>query len=89
MSNPKTRQATIELHRLMDDGVLTPRQVANACLHYMSEYDVADMASCEGFIEEEEEEEEQEDEEEQQESDETEVAPEEDADGYRHGDIES
>ena len=87
MSNPKTRQATIELHRLMDDGVLTPRQVANACLHYMSEYDVADMASCEGFIEEEEEE--QEDEEEQQESDETEVAPEEDADGYRHGDIES
>jgi hypothetical protein len=41
---------------MVDDGALSARAVLQSALGYMSEADVADMASCEGFIEDEEEE---------------------------------
>lgn len=44
------RQATITLMDLMDNGLLNPRTVADACLNYMSEHAVKDMAESEGFI---------------------------------------
>ena len=39
------RAATNKVHELMDDGVLDPRMVADACLAYMSEAEVADLAN--------------------------------------------
>ena len=49
----KAREATIALHELMDEGILDPRQVADAALRYMSEQEVEDMAETEGFFGEE------------------------------------
>lgn len=49
-----TRKYTTKLIEMMDEGLLTARQVADACLNYMSESDVEDMATCEGFIDAEE-----------------------------------
>lgn len=40
------RRTTNKLHELMDEGVLDPRAVADACLCYMSESQVHDMARC-------------------------------------------
>ena len=54
MSNG-ARKSTTKLHQMMDAGELDPRTVANACLEYMSEADVADMAENEEFIAPEEE----------------------------------
>ncbi len=44
-----TRQVTDALHTMMDEGILDPRQVADACLGYMSEDDVAQMAHVNEF----------------------------------------
>ena len=52
-----TRKVTNQLLQLVEDGILQPRAVINACLSYMSEADVADMAHCNEMIDEEEEEE--------------------------------
>lgn len=56
MSN--VRKVTSRLFELMDEGALDPRKVAEACLTYMSEPDVADMAHTEGLYEDEEDDEE-------------------------------
>jgi hypothetical protein len=42
MSN--SRKVTNRLVELMDEGMLSPEQLALMCLQYMSEDDVADMA---------------------------------------------
>lgn len=39
------RQVTCQLIDLVDEGLLTWEQIARECLSYMSERDVADMAS--------------------------------------------
>ena len=44
------REATTALHQLMDEGVLDARSVADACLSYMSEAEVADMAESNYFF---------------------------------------
>jgi len=51
-----SRKITTKLLEMIDDGLLSYESVATACLSYMSEDDVADMAHCNEFIEEEEEE---------------------------------
>ena len=38
-----TRASTDELHRMMDEGEIDPRAVADMALIYMSEDDVAEM----------------------------------------------
>ena len=38
------RRVTNRLVELMDEGMLSPEQLALMCLQYMSEDDVADMA---------------------------------------------
>lgn len=58
MSN--VRKVTSRLFELMDEGAIDPRTVAEACLTYMSEADVADMAHTEGLYEGEEDDEESE-----------------------------
>lgn len=50
-----SRKVTNTLLELMDDEVLDPRVVAECCLRYMSEDEVADMATAEGLVEDEEE----------------------------------
>jgi len=50
-----SREITNKLYDLVDAGVLTWEQIGQAALSYMSEYDVADMAETEGFVEIEEE----------------------------------
>ena len=52
--NRTSRQATTKILEMIDDGLLSRESVLDACLSYMSEDDVADMAHCNGFIEEEE-----------------------------------
>ena len=54
-----TRKVTNQLLELVEDGILDPQAVMEACLKYMSEDDVADMAHCNELILEEEEEEEE------------------------------
>ena len=49
-----SRKITTKILEMIDDGLLSYESVANACLSYMSEDDVADMAHCNEFIEEEE-----------------------------------
>jgi hypothetical protein len=49
-----SREITTKLIEMMDEGLLSRESVVDACLSYMSEDDVADMAHCNGFIEEEE-----------------------------------
>lgn len=56
----EARKATNKLLEMVDDGVLDARKVLLSALNYMSEADVADMASCAGFIEDKEEESEEE-----------------------------
>lgn len=51
-----SREATNKVLELVEEGVLDPQTVILACLKYMSEDDVADMAHINGFFEEEEEE---------------------------------
>ncbi len=52
-----TRKVTNQLLELIEEGVLDPQTVLEACLSYMSEADVADMAHSNELIAEEEEEE--------------------------------
>ena len=51
-----SREITNKLYDLVDEGMLTWEQIGKAALGYMREYDVADMAETEGFVEPEEEE---------------------------------
>lgn len=45
------RQMTNKIYEAMDGGILDPRTVAEACMSYMSESDVAEMAQMNGFFE--------------------------------------
>lgn len=49
-----TRKITNEVLSLIEDGVLDKDTVILACLKYMSEDDVADMAYINGFLYDEE-----------------------------------
>jgi hypothetical protein len=49
-----TRKTTNKILEMVEEGILAKDDVILACLKYMSEDDVADMANCNGFIEEEE-----------------------------------
>ena len=53
------RKATVAILELMDEGALDPRVLAEACLSYMSEADVADMARVNELLTEDDEDEEQ------------------------------
>jgi hypothetical protein len=44
------REATVALHELMDEGILDARAVADACLNYMPESEVKDMAESNYFF---------------------------------------
>jgi hypothetical protein len=48
-----SRKVTNKLLEMIEDGILDKDQVILACVNYMSEDDVADMAHCNEFIEEE------------------------------------
>jgi len=43
-----------KMYALAEEGAVSWEQIAKACLGYMSEADVQDMAECEGFVEVEE-----------------------------------
>ena len=45
-----TRKVTSELAAMVDEGLLTWERIARACLAYMSELDVADMAHYEELV---------------------------------------
>ena len=64
MRTSNVRPTTCRLMELMDEGVLSPRVVADACLGYLSEGDVADMTKQYQLIEDEDDEEEAESDEE-------------------------
>jgi len=51
-----TRKITNKLLEMIEEGTLDPQTLAETCLVYMSEDDVADMARCNDLIFEEEEE---------------------------------
>lgn len=57
------REATNKLIELAEDGIINWEAITRAALQYMSEDEVADMAQCNEFIEEDEDEEDEEDEE--------------------------
>ena len=44
MKKPTTRKVTNQLLEMLDERALDPRGLAEACLAYMSEEEVADMA---------------------------------------------
>jgi hypothetical protein len=44
------RQATDKILDMVDEGILDKDMVIMACLKYMSEDDVADMAHCNEFF---------------------------------------
>lgn len=46
------RKFTNELIDLVDEGILSAEDVLTACLKYMSEDDVKDMAICNEFLSE-------------------------------------
>lgn len=50
MNRPTTRPATTRIQELMDEGILAPRTVANACLAFMSEAEVLAMGEAEGIL---------------------------------------
>ena len=56
-----TREATNRLYEMVEEGILTWEQIAEAALCYMSEDDVADMAHANEFVLNEEDEDEDED----------------------------
>jgi len=49
------RKVTTQLLEMIEDGILDPQTVLEACLSYMSEDDVADMARANELLIEEEE----------------------------------
>jgi hypothetical protein len=50
-----SREATNKILEMVEDGLLDKDTVIMACLKYMSEDDVADMAHCNEFFPEEDE----------------------------------
>lgn len=60
----QTRQATCRILEMVEEGILDRDTVIMACLKYMSEDDVADMAHANEFFADDEEEEPEEDDEE-------------------------
>ena len=58
MTYTGSRIYTTKLLDMVDEGILDPKAVMEACLRYMSEYDVEDMMCANDFLLEEEEEEE-------------------------------
>jgi hypothetical protein len=52
-----SREITNKLLEMVDEGLLNARTLALACLKYMSEDEVEDMARANEFLEEEEEDE--------------------------------
>jgi hypothetical protein len=54
-----TRKVTVKLLDLLDQGALNPRALAEACLNYMSEAEVADMAHVNEILTDEDETEEE------------------------------
>jgi len=56
------RKATNKILELVEKGLIDRDTLIAACLDCMSEYDVAEMARCEGFIPDEENDEENEEE---------------------------
>ena len=69
-----SRQVTDKLWADLDDGLIDPFKFASACLNWMSEDEVREMAEENGFLEEEDEEEEEtEEEDEDEDTDEEEV----------------
>lgn len=54
-----TRKYTNLILSMIEDGILDKDTLICACLNYMSESDVQDMAECNEFISSEEEEEEE------------------------------
>jgi len=54
-----TRKITIQLMELADQDILDWQTIAEACLQYMSESEVADMATINGLLPEEDDEEEE------------------------------
>jgi hypothetical protein len=51
------RTQTTKLIEMMDEGLITAESVAEMCLAYMSEDDVADMMRCNDILDEDEEDE--------------------------------
>jgi len=49
-----TRKVTVKLLDLLDQGALDPRALAECCLNYMSEAEVADMAHVNDILADEE-----------------------------------
>lgn len=49
-----TRETTVRILEMLDEGILNRDIVIMACLKYMSEDDVADMAQMNGFLDDEE-----------------------------------
>jgi len=45
-----SREKTTALLTAVEEGMTTWEAIARAALNYMSEYDVADMAECEGLL---------------------------------------
>jgi chaperonin GroEL (HSP60 family) len=58
MTYTGSRIYTTKLLDMVDEGILDPKAVMEACLRYMSEHDVEDMMCANDFLLEEEEEEE-------------------------------
>ena len=61
MSYSNIRKVTNYLYDMMDNGAIEPRALAEMCLQYMSEDEVADMAQSNDLILEDEEGDEDED----------------------------
>lgn len=53
------RAATTRLLELMEEGSISAETIVNACMNYMSEVEVEDMAESEGFWDADEDEEEE------------------------------
>ena len=46
----RSRQATNKLIEMMEQGIIEPKTLAIACMCYMSESDVADMANINEYF---------------------------------------
>ena len=69
MTNKRvSREISTRLFEDMDDGILDPRLLAEACLRWMSEDEVREMAEDQGLLPEDWDEEEESEEEDEEES---------------------
>ena len=57
-----SREVTNQIYDMIEEGILDRDSVIIACLKYMSEDEVADMAHCNGFLDNVEDEEDEADE---------------------------